>query len=49
MDIDHQPAGSGVTSLIGEVPDQAALVSVIEQLYCLGFPLVSVEHLVQRE
>lgn len=41
----HQSSGSGVTILVGEVVDQAALVGVIEQLYCLGFPLVSVEHL----
>ena len=48
--IDAQASDSGgVTILIGEVVDQAALVGVLEQIYSLGFPLVSVEHLAQGE
>lgn len=41
----HQPGGRGITVLTGEVADQAALMGVLEQLYCLGFPLLLVEHL----
>lgn len=43
------PGGKGVTLLIGEVADQAALVGVIEQLYSLGFPLLLVEHLADQD
>jgi hypothetical protein len=45
----NRPGGSGVTVLIGEVADQAALVGVIEQLYNLGFPLLLVEYLAEEE
>ncbi len=45
----QRSSGRGVTILIGEVVDQAALVGVIEQLYNLGFPIISVEHLSNRE
>jgi hypothetical protein len=36
----------GATTLVGRVLDQAALIGVIEQLYSLGLPLLSIEHLV---
>lgn len=34
-----------VTTLVGQVLDQAALIGVIEQLYSLGLPLLSIEYL----
>ncbi len=34
-----------VTTLTGQVPDQAALVGLINALYGLGLPLLSVEYL----
>ncbi len=45
----HQPGGKGVTVLVGQVADQAALVGVIEQIYSLGFPLLLVEHMVEHD
>ena len=39
----------GATALVGRVMDQAALIGVIEQLYSLGLPLLSIEHLAPRE
>lgn len=41
----YQPAGKGITILVGQVADQAALMGVLEQLYSLGLPLLLVEHL----
>jgi hypothetical protein len=38
-------AGHPVTELTGELIDQAALQGVLQKLYNLGFPLISVEHL----
>jgi hypothetical protein len=35
----------GATILVGQVLDQAALIGVLEQLYSLGLPLLSIEHL----
>jgi hypothetical protein len=35
----------GATTLVGRVADQAALMGVLEQIYCLGLPLLSIEHL----
>jgi hypothetical protein len=32
-----------VTTLVGSVADQAALLGVLEQLYSLGLPILSVE------
>ena len=41
-----QAAGQGqVTTLMGEVRDQAALMGVLNSLYDLGFPLLRVERL----
>ena len=36
---------TAVTELTGWLADQAALMGVLEQLYALGFPLLSVERL----
>jgi hypothetical protein len=36
------------TILVGQVLDQAALLGVLEQLYSLGLPLLSVECLLPR-
>ena len=33
-----------VTALFGEVMDQAALIGIINTLYSMGFPLLSVEY-----
>jgi len=33
-----------VTTLSGEVLDQAALIGIINSLYSMGFPLLSVEY-----
>lgn len=44
----HQPDRYGITILLGNVADQAALLGVLEQLYCLGFPLLLVEHLADQ-
>ncbi|MCB9077370.1 MAG: hypothetical protein H6631_07250 [Anaerolineaceae bacterium] len=43
--IADDPTGQpGATILVGQVVDQAALLGVLEQLYSLGLPLLSVEH-----
>jgi hypothetical protein len=36
-------AGTEVTSLAGPVADQAALLGLLQQLYTLGLPLLSVQ------
>jgi hypothetical protein len=42
----RQAAGQGqVTTLMGELRDQAALLGVLNSLYDLGFPLLRVEQL----
>ena len=38
----------GAITLIGQVADQAALMGVLEQLYCLGLPILWVEWLVDE-
>ncbi len=35
--------GTILTTLTGELPDQAAVQGVLQKLYNLGFPLISVE------
>jgi hypothetical protein len=45
----HQRTPNRVTTLIGQVADQAALMGALEQLYCLGLPLLSVEYLVEND
>jgi hypothetical protein len=47
--IDEGPASpSGATTLVGRVMDQAALIGVLAQIYYLGLPLLSIEHLAPR-
>lgn len=41
--VDRRPGAHPVTTLTGEVGDQAALVGVLNHLYALGFPLLEVE------
>ena len=41
--IDQEKAKAPVTTLTGELIDQAALYSVLNAVYSLGFPLLSVE------
>jgi len=45
--IEHQVdrRGAIITTLTGEVPDQAALAGVLNLTYSLGMPLLSVEYL----
>jgi hypothetical protein len=45
MEIDNfpVPGDSAVTTLVGELADQAALFGVLNRLYGLGYPLLSVE------
>jgi hypothetical protein len=39
------PDGSPITTLMGTLVDQAAMQGVLQKLYSLGFPLISVEKL----
>lgn len=39
------PDGSAITTLSGGLTDQAAVQGVLQKLYNLGFPLISVEKL----
>ncbi len=41
----HAPSQQPVTTLTGEVIDQAALMGVLDALYDMGFPLLKVERL----
>jgi hypothetical protein len=45
MTIQHSPPGSAanITTLFGEMIDQAAMIGVLNSLYGLGFPILSVE------
>lgn len=45
MIIQHSPPGRAaiVTTLYGEMVDQAAMMGVLNSLYGLGFPILSVE------
>lgn len=45
---ESQSSRPDVTTLVGQVLDQAALLGVLEQLYSLGLPLLSVEQLTPR-
>ena len=40
---DGPAARPGTTVLVGRVVDQAALLGVLEQLYSMGLPLLSIE------
>jgi hypothetical protein len=41
----HESEQNTITDLSGWIGDQAALMGVLEQLYALGLPLLSVERL----
>jgi|WetSurMetagenome_2_1015567.scaffolds.fasta_scaffold255816_1 hypothetical protein len=43
--VDTPVAGSAVTTLVGQLEDQASLVGVLNTLYELHMPVQSVEHL----
>jgi hypothetical protein len=43
--VENSPEGAPVTVLIGKFIDQAALAGVINLLFDLGFPLLSVQFL----
>ena len=43
------PAGSVITTLTCELPDQEALVALINLLHDFGLPLVSLERLTARD
>lgn len=46
---DGRTGCNGVTTLVGCVADQAALMGVLEALYSLGYPILSVEHLADND
>lgn len=46
---EHSCADPRITTFVGCVPDQAALMGVLEQLYCLGLPILLVEWLVEGQ
>ena len=48
IEVEHNEARHPVTKLTGRVADQAALFGLLDSLYGLGFPLLSVECLVIR-
>ena len=41
----HREGGAMHTDLVGRVPDQAALAGILNALYEMHLPLLSVEHL----
>ena len=43
IEVEHDEAQHPVTKLSGRVADQAALFGLLDSLYGLGFPLLSVE------
>lgn len=43
--VDQAPDRPATTELVGPLPDQAALLGVLDLLYSLGVPLLSVERL----
>ena len=45
----HSPDGEAVTTLTGELVDQAALIGALNLLYDLGLAVLSVECLQQTE
>ena len=48
VEVEHDEAQHPVTKLTGRVADQAALFGLLDSLYGLGFPLLSVECLAIR-
>ena len=45
LEVSETAGRAATTVLTGELPDQAALLGVLDQLYCLGAPLLRVERL----
>ena len=45
IEVNQAPGKVPVTVLTGSLPDQAAVQGVLQKLYNLGFPLLSVEKL----
>jgi hypothetical protein len=47
MAIEHEgdPKGYAMTILMGRVADQSALIGVLNSLYDIGYPILSVEYL----
>jgi hypothetical protein len=47
MTIEHEgdPTRSGMTILKGRVPDQSAMIGVLNVLFDMGYPILSVEYL----
>jgi hypothetical protein len=45
MEIHHvvEPEACHITTLVGRLPDQAALIGVLNHLYDLGLALISLE------
>ena len=48
VEVEHNEAQHPITKLTGRVADQAALLGLLDSLYNLGFPLLSVECLTIR-
>ena len=50
MTIKHEgdPKGYAMTILMGRVADQSALIGVLNSLYDIGYPILSVEYLEAR-
>ncbi len=50
MTIKHKgdPKGYAMTILMGRVADQSALIGVLNSLYDIGYPILSVEYLEAR-
>ena len=49
IEIEHKESQYPITKLNGRVTDQAALFGLLDSLYGLGFPLLSVECLAVRQ
>ena len=50
MAIEHEgdPKGNPITILMGRVADQSALLGVLNSLFDIGYPILSVEYLEAR-
>ena len=49
IDVEHDQGQHSVTRLTGQMADQAALFGLLDLLYGLGFPLLTVECLAVRQ
>jgi len=45
IDVDHDAEQRPVTTLTGQLQDQAALIGALTRLYDMRLPILSVEHL----